>query len=302
MEESGIIHEPVLLGPVLELLRVPPDGVVVDATVGQAGHAAALAARLGPAGMLVGLDVDPESLAVAGRRLEGLSCRVELVRENFGALDQVLDDLKIDKVHAILADLGLSSAQLADPGRGISFQEEGPLDMRLDSRLETTAADLVNKLEQEDLANLIFKYGEERASRRIARFIVEARRQSRIATTTQLAQVINRALGITTKGHRSKINPATRTFQALRIAVNDELGQLENLLAAGRGRLAAGGRIAIISFHSLEDRIVKYDFREKQAAGAYQILTKKPITADEAEKSANPRSRSAKLRVAERVI
>ena len=301
MDEDRFVHQPVLLGAVLDLLNPPADGIVIDATIGQAGHAAALAERLGPEGVLIGLDVDPESLGAARERLAGARCRVELVRENFGRLGEVLDQLQIPKIHAILADLGLSSAQLADPARGISFQSEGPLDMRLDSRLKKTAADLVNSLPQVELANLIFRYGEERASRRIARFIFDARRQGRIGTTGQLVEIINRALGITGKGHKSKINPATRTFQALRIAVNDELGQLENLLVAAPARLAAGGRIAVISFHSLEDRIIKLDFREKQAAGVYQILTKKPITADEAEKSVNPRSRSAKLRGAGRI-
>jgi len=294
-------HEPVLYEAVLGLLEYSGSAVVLDATVGHGGHAAALAGGLSEEGMLIGLDVDEASLAAATEKLAGAACRVTLRRENFGHFDEVLDDLGIGEVDVILADLGVSSAQLAEGERGFSFQVDGPLDMRLDDRLERTAADLVNDLSAEELADVIYQYGEERYSRRIARRIVAAREEKRIETTGELARVILGALGIKTKGRRSRIHPATRTFQALRIAVNDELGQLQRLLAKAPERLKVGGRIGVISFHSLEDRLVKHNFRENKTAGRYEILTRKPVTAEAAERERNPRSRSAKLRVARRI-
>lgn len=274
---------------------------VVDTTIGQAGHAVALANRLGENGLLIGLDVNPESLLTAQEALQQAPCRLELVRENFGRLDAVLAQLAVSEVDVILADLGFSSAQLADERLGLSFQQDGPLDMRLDDRLSKTAADLVNRSRQEELADLIYHYGEERHSRRIARAIVTARQKGRLERAGQLVEVINAALGIKGKGRRSRIHPATRTFQALRIAVNDELGQLERLLEAAPKLLSRGGQIAVISFHSLEDRLVKKSFRKLAAAGQYELLTRKCVMADEAERMRNPRSRSAKLRVARRL-
>jgi 16S rRNA (cytosine1402-N4)-methyltransferase len=299
--EPTIIHEPVLCDALAGILSYGAGATVVDATVGQAGHALLLAGRLNQDGLLVGLDVDANSLAVAQQRLREAACRVELRRENFGQLDEVLRELGVGAVDVILADIGVSSAQLADDERGLSFQKDGPLDMRLDDRLETTAADLVNRLDQEDLADVIWRYGEERQSRRIARGIVAARKKKPLERTGELAEVISRSLGITGPGRRSKIHPATRTFQALRIAVNDELGALERLLTKSERLLKVGGQIAVISFHSLEDRLVKYDFRAKAAAGRYEILTRKPVVAQEEERRRNPRSRSAKLRVARRI-
>ncbi len=198
----------------------------------------------------------------------------------------------------IFADLGFCSAQLADRRLGLSFQENQPLDMRLDDRLERTAADIVNSFDEKSLADIIYKYGQDRASRRIARFIVRTRLERRIETTGQLATIVCKALGQRGRGRRSRIHPATRTFQALRIAVNDELGALQELLAAAPTILKRGGVIAVISFHSLEDRIVKTDFRENAATGIYEILTKKPIIASRDEIDRNPRARSAKLRIA----
>jgi 16S rRNA (cytosine1402-N4)-methyltransferase len=283
------------------LLDIRPESVVVDATLGHAGHALEIAGKLGCNGRLIGLDVDADALDVARDCLEQATCPVALVRENFGRLDEVLKQAGVEKVDLILADLGVNSAQLADSTRGISFQTDGPLDMRLDDRLETTAADLVNAMEQEALADLIFRYGEERMSRRIARRIVERRRSKRIQTTGELIEIIFGAMKISTQGRRSKIHPATRTFQALRIAVNEELDQLERLLELAPGFLNRDGYLAVISFHSLEDRLVKYNFRENKTAGHYRILTKKPIVADCEETRSNPRSRSAKLRVAQRL-
>ena len=299
--ESKEVHTPVLLNVLSGILSYPDEGTVVDATIGYGGHALEFGGRLTQKGLLIGLDVDDASLTVVGRKLEKLDCRVKLVRENFGRLDEVLEQSGIGQVDLILADLGVSSGQLADAERGISFQYDGPLDMRLDTRLERTAADLVNGLGQDDLANLIFRYGEERRSRRIARGIVTARREKPFERTLELVKVIIRSRGITTKGRKSRIHPATRTFQALRIAVNDELGQLETLLQKAPQLLKTQGQIAIISFHSLEDRLVKYNFRENKKNGFYEILTKKPLVADNEERQRNPRSRSAKLRVARKV-
>ena len=294
------MHEPVLLESVRSLLKCGAEAVIVDATVGRAGHATALAEQLGEEGLLIGLDVDPESLAAAEENLRQTRCRVELRRENFDQLDDVLRELGVEKVDVMLADLGVSSAQLNDPQRGISFQHDGPLDMRLDDRLGTTAADMANRLSENDLADVIYKYGEERKSRRIARAIVATRRKKKLEGTRELVEVICAALRMPERGRASKIHPATRTFQALRIAVNDELGRLERLLAMGPKLLKVGGRMAVISFHSLEDRMVKYSFRENRAAENYEIITRKPIVADERERQRNPRSRSAKLRVAQR--
>jgi 16S rRNA (cytosine1402-N4)-methyltransferase len=301
LNEPATVHTPVLLEKLLGLLSYSADAVVVDATVGHAGHALALAERLNEKGLLVGLDVDADSFEVSRRRLEQVSCRVELKRENFGRVDVILEELAVGQVDVIVADLGVGSGQLADAARGISFQIDGPLDMRFDDRLDVTAADLVNKLGQEELADLIYRYSQERKSRRIAQAIVEARRTRRLQRTGELVDVIFGAMRIVGKGRKSKIHPATRTFQSLRIAVNDELGQLKRLLEMAPRLLRAGGQVAIISFHSLEDRLVKYNFRENKQAGIYEILTRKPVIAGEQERKANPRSRSAKLRVAQKV-
>lgn len=289
-------HIPVLTEPLLEWIQLPTDGMMVDATLGHGGHSMLFGRQLGPAGKLLGLDVDQNSIQRAQSVLSDLSCQVTLVRENFDRLETVLQQQGIDKVDFILADLGFCSAQLEDTDRGLSFQKAMPLDMRLDERLTTTAADLVNKLGQTELADMIYQYGEDRASRRIARFIVQQRSQKKIATTTELASLICRALKQPSRPGR--IHPATRTFQALRIAVNHELDSLQRLLDAAPKRLKAGGFIAIISFHSLEDRLVKNNFRQMKSDGIYEILTKKPIVADREEIQQNPRSRSAKLRIA----
>ncbi|MBN1127064.1 MAG: 16S rRNA (cytosine(1402)-N(4))-methyltransferase RsmH [Sedimentisphaerales bacterium] len=293
-------HISVLSDNLSEQIRIPPDAIMVDATVGYGGHSLRLGSRLGPEGTIVGLDVDPQCIETARSRLEGLNCRVILVRENFDHIQKVLGQLAIEKVDIILADLGFCSGQIEDPNRGLSFQQPMPLDMRLDDRLEKTAADLINKTDEKTLADILYQYGEERASRRIARFIAEQRRQRPIQTTTELALLVCRALRQPDRRPGRKIHPATRTFQALRIAVNDELGCLERLLKAAPDLLRLGGRIAVISFHSLEDRIVKHDFKRNQAAGIYEIVTPKPITAAADENKANPRSRSARLRIAQR--
>lgn len=293
-------HVPVLASEIASLIAVAPGEVILDCTVGLGGHAGMLAESAGSGGLLIGTDVDESNLRIASQRLEGCSCPHRLLRCNFGEFDEALLQVGVERVDVILADLGVSSNQLADAHRGLSFQADGPLDMRLDDRLEETAADLINRLSESDLADVLFQYGQERKSRRIAGAVHRARRQGRIVTTGKLAEVVCRALGVDPRSRASKIHPATRTFQALRIAVNDELGALERLLAKAPRHLNPGGRVAVISFHSLEDAIVKGDFRARKADEIYTILTKKPVTAGEDERKSNPRSRSAKLRVAAR--
>ena len=292
-------HIPVLVEPLLERIVLPTDGILVDATVGHGGHSRLFGSLLGPEGRLLGLDVDQNSIQRAWQNLRDLACRVELIRENFDRIADLLAERDIDKVDLILADLGFCSAQVDDVQRGLSFQSAMPLDMRLDDRLGTTAADLVNRLSQKELADLIYRYGQDRASRRIARFIVEQRSRAKLTTTAELAAVAARALKTPARGH--KIHPATRTFQALRIAVNDELGRLKTLLEVAPRLLKPGGMIAVISFHSLEDGMVKNDFRQNKTDGVYDVLTKKPIQPTDEEIAQNPRSRSAKLRIAKRL-
>lgn len=298
-ERSG--HTPVLVTSVCELLAVREGQTVVDATVGLGGHAVRFAQRLGADGMLLGLDVDPASLAGARRSLADAPCRVKLVRRNFAELDAVLDELGVERVDVIFADLGVSSRQLNDPERGFSFQQDGPLDMRMNPRGTVTAVDLVNRLKERDLADLIYHNAQEPGARRIARRICAVRREKRITRTRQLVDAVLDALGVDEDARRAKIHPATRTFLALRIAVNEEITSLERLLDMAPRLLRENGRIGVIAFHSLEDKPVKLDFRRRSQHGVYRILTKKPVIADAAERRLNPRARSAKLRVAVRL-
>jgi len=290
-------HTPVLLAEVVAGLLPRPGGRYIDGTVGGGGHAAAILEASAPDGRLLGIDCDPAALTAAAARLAPYSDRVTLVRGSFREIGRLATTSGLVQVQGVLLDLGVSSYQLDTPERGFSFQASAPLDMRLDPDAPVTAAHLVNDLPEQELADLIFRYGEERASRRIARAIVEARRRKPIATTDELAAIVSRALG----GRRGRIHPATRTFQALRIAVNDELASLEAALPQIVELLAAGGRMAIISFHSLEDRIVKHFMRAEAQAGRLRIITRKPIEASSEEQQINPRSRSARLRVAERM-
>jgi 16S rRNA (cytosine1402-N4)-methyltransferase len=286
-------HASVLLAESLELLAVKPGGLYVDGTVGPGGHAAALLERSGPDGRLVGLDRDAEVLEGARERLRTFGARARLVHADYHGIPSVLGGERAD---GILLDLGTSSVQLDTPERGFSFRAEGPLDMRMDRTAGETAADVVNRAAERDLADLIYRYGEERNSRRIARAIVAARRQARIRTTTELAAIVRRASG---GGRRPGLDPATRTFQALRIHVNRELEGLGGALAAMAGCLAPGGRLAVIAFHSLEDREVKNTFREL-GRGGFGVLTRRPVRPSPAEVARNPRSRSARLRALER--
>ncbi len=299
---EAVQHVPVLPGEVLGLIAPKPGGTVVDGTVGRGGHASLLIPRLGPGGRYVAMDVDPGNAAFARSRLEPIAADagvgLTVVHRSFADVPTVLEELGLPGVDGLLADLGFASNQMDDAARGFAFSEDGPLDMRLDPTAGETAADLVNELPERDLADLIYQFGEERLSRRIARKIAEVRVREPIQTTSGLAELIRRAYG--PQGHKQRIHPATRTFMALRIAVNDELGALDRLLAAMPDVLRPGGRAAIISFHSLEDRRVKQRFAELERAGSGRRLTRKPLTPGEEEMQANPRSRSAKLRGFER--
>ncbi|MHB1130794.1 MAG: 16S rRNA (cytosine(1402)-N(4))-methyltransferase RsmH [Chloroflexota bacterium] len=305
-------HIPVLLDAVLSYLRPRAGGVYVDGTLGGGGHAAALLAASGPEGRLLGMDVDPRATARAAQALAGFGSRVLVVNRSYVEMATTVREQGLAPVDGIVLDLGLSSHQLAEGERGFSFQQEAPLDMRFDQRAGATAAELLATLSETELADLIYLYGEERRSRALARAIVQARSREPFTTTTQLAAFVRRIVG----GKPGGIHPATRTFQALRIAVNGELDALESVLPQTMEILRPGGRVAIISFHSLEDRLVKRFFL-RESTGCLcppsapvctcghqprlQRVTKKPVVASPEEVAANPRSRSAKLRVAERL-
>ena len=289
--ESG--HASVLLAESLELLAVRPGGLYVDGTVGLGGHAAAILGLSGAGGRLIGLDRDAETLERARERLRPFGERARLVHADYREIPQVLGGERAD---GILLDLGTSSVQLDTPERGFSFRAEGPLDMRMDRSGGATAADVVNRMSEPDLADVIYRFGEERSSRRIARDIVAARRRGRIRTTTELAEIVRRAAG---RSRRPGLDPATRTFQALRIHVNRELEGLGPALGALAECLAPRGRMAVIAFHSLEDREVKRTFRQL-SGGGFLVLTRRPIRPGSEETGANPRSRSARLRGLER--
>jgi 16S rRNA (cytosine1402-N4)-methyltransferase len=286
-------HVAVLLREVLEGLNAQPGGIFVDGTLGGGGHTRAIAERVSPEGQVFALDRDPSAIAAAEQNLAGLPVR--FATANFCDLPEVLPEFGVEKVDGIVLDLGLSSDQLADMSRGFSFDADGPLDLRFNPLLGEPASRLVNRLSAEHLADLIFHYGEERFSRRIARNIVEQRHRHPIENARELAALVRRS--VPAAAHKQRIDPATRTFQALRIAVNDELKSLEVALRRLPDCLKPGGRLTIISFHSLEDRRVKEAFRNDDRL---QLVTKKPIIPHEAEIARNPRSRSAKLRVAER--
>ena len=289
------VHVPVLAAEVLAHLRPRSGGRYLDATVGLGGHAAALLAASDPAGELLGIDRDPEALRVSREQLSGFGQRATLLHGRHEDLADLLDPA--ERFDGILFDLGTSALHLDTPERGFSFTKEGPLDMRMDPTGGPTAAELLRRLPERELADLIYRWGEERWSRRIARVIVEARRAAPIASTTALAALVARAVP---RGKWPRqIHPATRTFQALRIAVNGELTGLASALTTAAERLEAGGRMVAISFHSLEDRIVKHTWRDLEATGQVRILTRRPVSPGEAEMDLNPRARSAKLRALE---
>ena len=299
--------------PAVEALAIRPDGIYLDGTLGGAGHSYEIASRL-TTGRLIGLDRDEVALAAARERLKPFSDRVTLVHSNFQALSAVLDDLGIAKVDGMLFDLGVSSPQLDDKERGFSYMADAPLDMRMDRSEGLTAYDVVNTYDQESLKRILYTYGEERYAPKIAAAIVKRRAEKPIETTLELAELIRAAMP--PQALREKQHPAKRSFQAIRIAVNDELTAVERMLASAIDRLNPGGRLAVITFHSLEDHLVKSAMQEA-AKGCIcpkefpvcvcgrtpkvKILTRHPIVADEAELAENPRARSAKLRVAERI-
>lgn len=293
--ESVRIHEPVLLAECLEVLDLAPGMTVVDGTFGAGGHAAAVAEAIAPGGLLVGLDRDAEILARARKSLpreEGDSwerTRVRLFHLVFSRMREALDELGLPACDRVLLDLGVSSLQLDSPERGFSFMNDAPLDMRMDARESQSAGRWLARVAEQDLVRVLSEYGEERYARRIARSIVEARGRGEMERTSDLAEAVVRAIPGGTR--RGRIHPATRTFQAVRMAVNDELGELSRGLEAARDCLAPGGRLAVISFHSVEDRIVKHFLREHMTP-----VSAKPITVSRRERDRNPRSRSAKLR------
>jgi len=304
------MHEPVLLNETLEYLAVRPGGIYVDGTLGNGGHTRAILVRLAGAGRVIGIDRDWEALERA-RTVVGDEKGVALVQGSFADVGDIVKGMGIQQIDGLLLDLGVSSEQLETAQRGFSFQHDGPLDMRMDRAQETTAADLVNSLPEAGLRRILGSLGEEKAAGRIARAIVRERSSEPIAGTARLAGIVARAAG-----RRGRIHPATRTFQALRMAVNDELGALERGLEEGLALLAPGGRMAVISFHSLEDRAVKTCFRAHegrleslQAGGSRRVgkspavrrLTRKPVTPTAEELARNPRARSAKLRAVERI-
>ena len=289
---TKVAHVSVLPAETLALLAPRPGEVFVDCTAGLGGHTHAIAQAVGPAGRVIALDQDATMLALAGPRLAGLP--VTLLHANFESLPELLANAGVTRIDGLLADLGFCSDQVSDPARGFSFQADGPLDMRLNPDAGATAADLVNTLSEGVLADLIFEYGEERKSRWVAKRIVERRATKPFATTADLADLVRR-----TVPRSGSIDPATRVFQALRIAVNDELGALDRLLAALPGLVRQGGRVAVISFHSLEDRRVKSALFK--VPEVWHPLSKKPVEAGPEEQARNPRARSAKLRAARRV-
>jgi 16S rRNA (cytosine1402-N4)-methyltransferase len=310
----GFLHRPVLVPEVLASLKCHAGGVYFDGTVGGGGHAYEILKSSSPDGLLIGIDADSDAIEEAKKRLASFGDRVVLLKDNFTAMGAILNGAGIDKVDGILLDLGVSSYQLDNAFRGFSFTLEAPLDMRMDRNRGPSAYDLIHALSREELEKIIRDYGEEKMAGRIARAITRQRVISSIRTTTELANIVAKA-SLKTRSS-SKIHPATRTFQALRIAVNHELENLKRALDYGVDLLKIGGRFSVISFHSLEDRIVKNNFSEKEKGcicppdipvcvcgrkSTLKIITKKPIVPDKNEIKENPRSRSAKLRTAERI-
>ncbi len=305
-QQSG--HVPVLLGQCIDALAIMPDGVYVDGTLGGAGHAEAIAERLSAKGTFIGCDVDIDAIDRAQTRLGKYKCKKFFVHNNFRNLSQILEQIGIDHIDGILLDLGWSSFQIADPERGLSFTHDGPLDMNLSKGLDgerLTAYEIINFWEESTLADIFYGYGDETRARVIARHIVQVRRERPITTTLQLADEVVNAMfpKKVAKGGKMhfKIHPATKVFQALRIVVNDELETIKLGIAAGINALSSGGRMAIITFHSGEDRIVKHLFKTYTEQEVITLVTKKPVVADRTEIMSNPRSRSAKLRIIEKL-
>jgi 16S rRNA (cytosine1402-N4)-methyltransferase len=293
-------HVSVMLREVEDALQLSAGSTVVDCTLGLGGHALSMAKIIGPSGRLVGIDQDDQAILMASARLSGFTGRLDIIKSNFQNIDAVLLSLGLKDVDAVLFDLGVSSLQLDDALRGFSFRADGPLDMRMDAAAAVSALEIINTYSEEEISKILWQYGEERFASRIARNIVKARAASAIKTTVQLANVILKALPY--KHAQGGIHPATRSFQGIRIAVNRELDVLETALGAAFSRLKPGGRMCVIAFHSLEDRIVKEQFRSLARIGSAQLITKKPLRPSQEEEQVNSRSRSARLRALERVL
>ena len=295
-------HKPVMLNEVISFIKPGKGDIIVDATIGAGGHSCEILKMIEPDGLLIGIDKDAEILKIAGRYLSKISDSYKLYQADYVDLDYILNKLEISKVQGILLDLGVSSLQLDSAERGFSFIKEGPLDMRMDRSQGKTAEDLLKRLSEKEMADIFWRYGDEGRSRRIAKAIMhERKRGAEIKTTTQLAKIVEKALYVPGKYKKKRrIHPATRVFQALRIAVNDELKSLEYFLNNVYEFLTSGSRIVVVSFHSLEDRLVKNAFRNGHAASSLEILTKKPLSPLDSEIRENVRARSAKLRAAER--
>ena len=302
MAEARHGHEPVLVEPVVRLLAPQPGQIVLDGTVGLGGHAAALIPLVSPGGGYIGIDLDEAMVSVARQRLS--ESRLELLRlfvGNFADFPEYLERAGVARVDHMLLDLGVNSAQLEDASRGFSIERDGPLDMRFDREQKRQAVDLVNGMSEHELADLLYRFGQEGLSRRIAKRICQVRHSGRIRTTRALALAVESAVASSGVRPRGKIHPATRVFQALRVAVNGELQNLKRFLELVAAHLKPGGKLAVISFHSLEDGMVKRFLRAARAQGRLLEVNKRPLIADAAERAANPRCRSAKLRVAQRV-
>jgi 16S rRNA (cytosine1402-N4)-methyltransferase len=293
-------HIPVMLNEILSYLDLGPGKIIVDATIGTAGHSAEIIKRILPDGKLIGIDRDAESLEVARERLSDYRQYCEFVHDNFCDIEAILNQLGVTKVDGVLFDLGISSFQLDNPERGFSFQQEGPLDMRLDRSSFISAYDLINNLTQDEISSLLWSFGEERWHNRIARYLVKERENHPISTTSQLSSIVMQAIPSRYRYRHFRIHPATRTFQAVRIAVNRELETLQIAINKVFPFLREGARICVISFHSLEDRIVKLSFRKAAQERMISLLTAKPTRPMQEEISNNPSSRSAKLRIAEK--
>ena len=293
------IHKPVMMEEVLSFLKLKNGMVVVDATVGLGGHAIEIIKRISPGGKLIGIDRDEDSLEVARKKLTPYSSQCTFVHDNFCNIDKILSSSGIKYVDGVILDLGISSFQLDDSVRGFSFTNEGPLDMRMDRTISLSAFDLVNNLTQKEISSILWQFGQERFSNRIARMIINHRVKSPINTTVDLAGLVLKAMPYSRRYHR--IHPATRTFQALRIAVNQELESLEIFLGKISNFMSKNGRICVISFHSLEDKIAKNNFRNLSKTNEFKLIVKKPIRPTDEEIENNPRSRSARLRILEKV-
>ncbi len=299
-EDLTVIHTPVLLEEVMSYLRPAEGKIFVDCTLGEGGHAERILQSILPDGILVGIDLDSNAVERSQKRLAGFGKNLVVVRDNFKNIHDVLDACNIGQVDGIIVDLGVSSLQLESSSRGFSFKHDSPLDMCMDEHCPRTAGFIINNSSRNELEKILYEFGQERWAKRIADFIIKERRVSPIKTTHQLVRIIAKAMPLSARP--KKIHYATKTFQAIRIAVNQELENLTKVLPSAIELLKTGSRLCVISFHSLEDRIVKNVFREHSSGGVVRILTKKPVVPTEEEVFRNPRSRSAKLRVVEKLL